>query len=106
MPAITPVRLLPANTTAAVLYTVPAGQQAVVNVNACAQAACKVNIGVGTASNPAAADWMEFEFPLSKGGGALERTQITLPAGSRIYVKSDTASACAFQLTGMQEEAV
>ncbi|WP_298032484.1 hypothetical protein [uncultured Desulfovibrio sp.] len=94
--------IAPAATT--VVYTVPEGRRAVVNISLC-------NTGDGTAitgmalcaaDTPDPAEWIESGTPLA-AHGALERTGIVLQAGRRVVIRSDVTGVSA-SVWGMEEE--
>jgi len=70
----------------------------IVVVNLCNRnsAQVAVRIAIGTGATPAATDYIEYDTPLG-ANQPLERTQLSLSQGEKIWVRSDTASvsACA-----------
>ncbi len=95
----------PGATTALAVYTVPANMKAVVTVNLCAQAPCNASLAFGNgASAPTDAEWAEFEKALGKGG-VIERPQVILGPGFKVWVKSSVGNALAAQVWGIEEAA-
>lgn len=97
--------LKPAAGTAAVLYTVPTGRSATVNLSACntGQADARVRVAVGTGDAPPESGWIEFDATLAPSD-VLERTAIALSAGQRLFVQSSAAGVC-FNAWGIEEVA-
>ncbi|AFU62896.1 hypothetical protein [Acidithiobacillus caldus] len=91
--------------TAAVLYTVPTGRSATVNLSACnaGQADARVRVAVGTGDAPPGSGWIEFDATLASSS-VLERTAIALAAGERLFVQASTADVC-FNAWGIEEVA-
>lgn len=70
------------------VYTLPTGKKASVNISLCARTqAAQIRLAVTGGSAPTDADWIEYDAALAQGG-VLERTQIWLSAGDRIYARA------------------
>lgn len=70
------------------VYTLPVGKKASVNVSFCARTqAAQVRLAVTSGGAPADADWFEYDVSLA-ANGVLERTQIWLEASERIYARA------------------
>ncbi len=97
--------LKPAAGTAAVLYTVPTGRSATVNLSACntGQADARVRVAVGTGEAPPESGWIEYDAVLAPSD-VLERTAIALSAGQKVFVQTSTANVC-FNVWGIEEVA-
>lgn len=72
------------------VYTVPAGKVASVNINVVNRGndASKVSIAIGTGALPANADFIEFEASVSPKS-VLERTGVVLSPGEKIWFLSN-----------------
>ena len=78
-----------------VIYTVPAGKKASVNVSLCARTqAADVRLAVTGGGAPADADWIEYDATI-QAGGVLERTQIWLTAGEKLYARASATGVSA-----------
>ena len=86
-------------TTNTTVYTVPAGNFAVVAVNLVNRAATSrdVRIALAAADTPTNAEYIEYDTAIV-GNGAIERTGIVLDAGKKIvvYANSTDISAVVF----------
>jgi len=77
--------------TQTLVYTLPPGKKASVNISVCARAqSAQIRLAVTGGSAPTDADWIEYDASLSQNG-VLERTQIWLAAGERIYARANEA---------------
>lgn len=75
-----------AATTDTLLYTCPTNFHALVCVNFVTRSASRtVRLALTASSTPADTDYLEYEFPLSVGGGPLYRSGIAMAAGNRLY---------------------
>lgn len=73
------------------IYTVPAGKVATVNVRFANRNAAevKIRLAIGTGATPAAEDYLDYDVPVIL---ILEDTGLALSAGEKIWVRSDTAN--------------
>lgn len=92
------------NTNATAVYTCPANKQAHVTVNALALADGAISIALTNGAAPTDANWIEKGLTL-KSSDVLERTQIVLTAGQKIYAQTDAANAFTVQAYGFEEAA-
>jgi hypothetical protein len=77
--------------TETLVYTLPAGKKASVNISICARSqAAQIRLAVTGGSAPTDADWIEYDASLARNG-VLERTQIWLDAGECIYARANEA---------------
>lgn len=84
----------PTATTETVLYTVPSGKEAIVNILAvCANGStAKIRIGVQSVAGAfAAKDYIAYDYTIN-ANIPWERTGIALTAGNSIRVYTDTAT--------------
>jgi plastocyanin domain-containing protein len=89
--------------TAVVAYAVPANMQAAVTINCVGLVRSTINVFIAPASGTLAdANKIERNLTLDVGQ-VLERSRIVLPAGYRLLVSSDVASAVAVQVWGIEE---
>lgn len=73
------------------IYAVPSGKKASVNVAFCARSqSANVRLAVTGGSAPAAGDWIEYDVSLP-ASGVLERTQIWMTAGEKLYARASAA---------------
>lgn len=81
-----------ASTTNTVIYTVPAGTTAYVNVNLAnrTSASAAVRVAVAVSATPQDSEYIEYDTDIS-GNGVLERTGLVLGAGYSIITYSDKA---------------
>ncbi len=96
----------PADTNATVLYTVPAGGQAVVSNLAIANVTAEnktfdvyVLTAAGTASEDTA---LAFQTTVLANSTTMLTVGLTLGAGEKLAVKSGTASAVTFTASGLE----
>ena len=96
---------LPAANMLAILYEVPTGRRAVVNVAACNQgsAAAKVRVALSASATPAGSEFIEYDVSLASAE-VLERTALSLAAGQKIVVQASAASVT-FNAWGIEEVA-
>jgi len=86
------------------LYTVGTGKECTFNVSLCNRTTgnAKVRVAIGSGSNPANTDYIEYDAVVP-GGGVLERGGIVADAGQKVWVRSDvvgvTARAWGFEET-------
>lgn len=87
------------------LYTVPAGTIATVNVRVANRnsASAKVRVAIGAGASPAASDYVDYDIPVP-GNGILEDTGIVCSAGEKIWVRSDLANV-SVRVHGFEEVA-
>jgi len=73
------------------LYTTPASTTTTANIRFCNRNAvnARIKLGIGTGAAPAASDWIEFNAPVPPNG-IVEDTLISLLAGEKIWVITDT----------------
>lgn len=77
------------------LYTVPAGKKASVNVSLCARTqAALVRLALTSGGAPADTDYLEYDTPLA-ARGVLERTQIWMTAGEKLYARASETGVTA-----------
>lgn len=73
------------------VYALPAGKKASVNISICARVqAAQLRLAVTAGVAPGDADWIEYDALLAQGG-VLERTQVWLDAGECIYARASEA---------------
>ncbi len=96
---------LPAANMLAILYEVPTGRRAVVNVAACNQgsAAAKVRVALSASATPAGSEFIEYDVSLASAE-VLERTALSLAAGQKIVVQANAATV-SFNTWGIEEVA-
>ncbi|WP_062111148.1 hypothetical protein [Aureimonas sp. AU40] len=87
------------------VLTVPPNKRGVYTVNVAPLGACKVKLAVTGGAAPGDADIVENDVALAIGAGPLARDGIVLDAGSKIYVKTDTANMAAVQVWFVEEAA-
>lgn len=86
------------------VYTLPAGKKASVNVSFCARTqAADIRLGVTSGGAPAATDWIEYDVTLAQNG-VLERTQIWMEQNERIYARA-SATGVSVVVFGPVEDA-
>lgn len=76
------------------LYIVPAGKTATVNINCCnrdSASGAKVRLAIGTGGAPANGDYIEYDCAVPING-VLERTNIVCSAGEKVWARADTAN--------------
>lgn len=84
------------------LYTVPAGNLAVVNVYFCNRTAAPIQVRLAVRSGALAnADYLEFDAEVP-ARGVLERTKIPVEAGEIITVRA-SATGISAQVRGFEE---
>ena len=88
-----------------VVYTVPAGMVATLNVSVVnrGDTLAAVNVAVSTSGAAAAADYIE-SGAIVPGHGVLERSAVVVGAGERVIVRSTTAN-CSVRVHGFEEAA-
>lgn len=75
-----------AATTQTLLYQCPANFHALVCANFVTRSAARtVRLWLTASGSPADTDALEYDFPLSVGGGPLYRSGIAMAAGNRLY---------------------
>lgn len=96
---------LPAANTLAILYEVPTGRRAVVNVAACnrGSAAAKLRVALSASATPAGSEFIEYDVGLA-ATEVLERTALSLAAGQKIVVQANAATV-SFNVWGIEEVA-
>ena len=89
-----------------VVYTVPAGMVATVNICVLNQgtSAALVKVALSTANVPAAGDYIEATSVLANGG-VLERFGVMAGAGERIIVRADKDLTVDVRVHGVEEVA-
>ena len=75
------------------LYTVPVGKIATVNIRTANRAAtvAKIRVAIGTGGSPASEDYIEYEQELP-ANGVIEDTGLVCSAGEKIWAYSNTAN--------------
>lgn len=75
------------------LYTVPAGKIATVNIRVTNRNAISaaITLAIGPGQTPAAADYIEYQAPLD-GHLPLEDTGLILSAGEKVWARASLAS--------------
>ena len=77
------------------LYEVPAGKKASVNISLCARTqAADIRLAVTSGAAPAATDWIEYDATI-QAGGVIERTQIWMTAGEKLYGRASATGVSA-----------
>lgn len=72
------------------LYVVPTGKKASVNAAFCARTqSADVRLAVTDGTAPAAKDWIEYDVSIV-ASGILERTQIWMAAGEKLFARAST----------------
>jgi hypothetical protein len=96
---------LPGANTLVILYEVPTGRRAVVNLAACnrGSAVAKLRIAVSAAATPADSEYIEFDVALASTE-VLERTAVSLASGQKIVVQAHAATV-SFNAWGIEEVA-
>lgn len=76
-----------------IVYTVPAGKVATVNINICNRnsGVAKVRLALAATGTPSSAEYIEYDCSIA-GNGVLERTGFVLDAAKNIVVYSYTAN--------------
>ena len=98
-----PVFASPTNTADTLVYTVPDGKKALLNsLNVSALLAASVKIAITPGVAPTAAHWLETGRVLAQFA-TLERTNLLLAAGNRVYITSSVANALSVQIFGIEE---
>jgi len=94
----------PAAATDTDLYTVPAGNQASINLTAVNRGTdpAKVRIAITDQAGAGSADWIEYDVELAGQGDVLHKTGHVLAAGEKIVVRADTADV-SFRADGIAE---
>lgn len=85
------------------LYTVPAGKVATLNINCTNRDAgnVKVRIAIGAGAAPANRDYIEYDVNVL-GNGVLERSGIVCGAGEKVWVRADTPNV-SVRIHGFEE---
>lgn len=96
---------LPAANTLAILYEVPTGRRAVVNVAACNKgtASAKLRVALSASATPAESEFIEYDVSLASTE-VLERTALSLASGQKIVVQANAATV-SFNTWGIEEVA-
>jgi hypothetical protein len=83
------------------IYTVPTDYSAIVNISVLNRSTDAVTVKIATSDTvtPDPAEYIEWNTVI-KPRGVLERTQVTLQAGRKILVESNTANAVAITVHG------
>lgn len=87
-------QVAPAATTLTTVYTVPASNLAVVNINIAnrsTSATVDVRVAISTLTTPNTQDYIEFDSIIA-ARGVLERTAIPMEAGRKVVVYTSTAN--------------
>ena len=87
------------------LYTVPAGKVATLNIRVANRNAsvAKIRVAIGTGGAPAAADYIDYDVAVA-ANGILEDTGIVCSAGEKVWVHPDLANVSA-RVHGFEEVA-
>lgn len=85
------------------LYTVPVGKTATVNIRLANRNGIDVlvNVAIGSGNAPAAADYIAYQNTVD-GNGVYEDSGIVMSAGEKVWVRSDNASVSA-RVHGMED---
>ncbi|MGE3627620.1 MAG: hypothetical protein AB7G34_14740 [Hyphomicrobiales bacterium] len=77
------------------LYEVPSAKKASVNVSLCARTqTALVRLAITSGGAPANTDYLEYDTPLA-AQGVLERTQIWMTAGEKLYARASETGVTA-----------
>ena len=87
-----------------VVYTVPDGVIATINIGVLNQGAAEANVSVAlsTTDVPAAGDYIETS-PVPAGGGVLERFGVMAGAGERVIARADHDQTVDVRVHGIEE---
>lgn len=85
------------------VYTVPASTVATINIRVANRNAetAKIRVAIGTEANPTAADYIDYDIPLS-ANGILEDTGLVCSSGEKVWVTSDVSNVSA-RVHGFEE---
>ncbi|KAA5603243.1 hypothetical protein F1188_19885 [Roseospira marina] len=88
------------------VYTVPADTAATLNIAVVNRGSdpATVRVAVTATTNPADADWIEYDAVVPAGGGVLERSGIVAGPGERVIVRDD-AGTCTYRIHGFEGSA-
>lgn len=102
--------LLGANTPV-LLYTVPAGKSAVVNINLVNISKSEpvlVRIAITEAATPTVTDWLEYDVYLTpsadiSNSNQLERTGVAIQGNAKVFVYASVAASVVGRVHGMEK---
>lgn len=87
------------------LYTVPVGKHATININCVNRTADQtaVDIAIGTGAAPTAQDYIEYSADVP-GYEPLERSGLVCNAGEKVWIKASVANAITVRIHGFEED--